>query len=132
MNSSTVRSSYLLDTHTFIWAMENSKRLSEDIKSVIANPKNKILVSVASIWEIVIKINLKKIKLVFDLEASISKANLVVLPIEISHVIKVQSLPNHHKDPFDRILVAQSQMENLTLISHDKNIWKYSVNVLKV
>lgn len=131
-NFSTVRNSFLLDTHTFIWAMENSKRLPNDIKSEIASPKNKIFVSVATIWEIVIKRNLKKIKLSFDLEASITKASLDVLPIEISHVLKVQRLPNHHKDPFDRVLVAQSQVENLTLISHDQKIWKYDIDVLKV
>lgn len=106
-------------------------RLPDDIKSEIKSPKNQIFVSVASIWEIVIKRNLKKIKLSFDLETSIAKASFVVLPIEMSHVLKVQKLPNYHKDPFDRILVAQSRIENLTLISHDQSIWKYDIDVLK-
>ena len=112
--------------------MENSRKLSDDIKSEIANPRNKIFVSVATIWEIVIKRNLKKIKLSFDLEASITEASLEILPIELSHVLNVQRLPNHHYDPFDRILVAQSQVENLALISHDQKIWKYDIDVLKV
>lgn len=111
--------------------MENSKRLSDDIKREITDPKNKIFVSVATVWEIVIKRNLKKIKLSFDIETSITNASLEVIPIEISHVLKVQKLPPHHNDPFDRILVAQSKVENLTLISHDQKIWKYDIDVLK-
>lgn len=127
-----MRNSFLLDTHTFIWAMEDSTRLSDNIKSEITNPKNKIFVSVATIWEIVIKRSLKKIKVSFNLAASIAKTNLEVIPIEISHALKVQELPSHHKDLFDRILVAQAQVEGLTLISHDQNIWRYSIDVLKV
>jgi len=125
-----VRNNFLLDTHIFVWAMEGSKLLPESIKNKIADPNNKIFVSVASIWEIVIKRHLKKIKIAFDIETSIEKAGIEVLAIEASHALETEKLPPHHKDPFDRMLVAQAIVEKLMIITEDGKIKKYDVSVL--
>lgn len=105
-NSFTVKNNLLLDTHIFIWAMENSKDLSEDFKNKIRDPKSKVFVSVVTVWEIVIKRNLKKIKVSFNLKSSIKKAGFEVLPVQISHALGIEKLPPVHKDPFDRMLIA--------------------------
>jgi len=110
--------------------MEGSKLLPESIKNKIADPNNKIFVSVASIWEIVIKRHLKKIKIAFDIETSIEKAGIEVLAIEASHALETEKLPPHHKDPFDRMLVAQAIVEKLMIITEDGKIKKYDVSVL--
>lgn len=116
---------YLLDTHVFIWAMEASQRLSQDIKDQITDPGNKVFISIATIWEIVIKRKIKKIKVKFDLAGSVEKADFHLLPIQISHVLNLDGLPLHHKDPFDRILIAQAKVEGLTLITSDQKFKKY-------
>lgn len=126
-----MKNSFLLDTHIFIWAMEDSKRLPQTIKSTITNSDNKIYISVATIWEISIKTAIKKMKLSFDIETSIQKTNLEVLPIQISHVLKTGKLPPHHSDPFDRIIIAQALTEKFTLITIDPKIKKYKVKILK-
>lgn len=122
---------YLLDTHVFIWAMEDNKRLQQEIKDTISSSKNKVFVSVSTIWEITIKKSLKKLKTPFDIEASIEKTGLQVIPIQITHALKIEKLPLHHKDPFDRILIAQAKVENLTLITADQKIWQYKLSLIK-
>ena len=124
-----MKNNFLLDTHVFIWAMEDNKLLPQGTKNKIADPNNKIFVSVASIWEIVIKRNLKKIKVNFDIESSIGKAGIEILAIEASHALETGKLPPHHKDPFDRMLVAQAIVEKLTIITTDEKIKKYDVSV---
>lgn len=121
---------FLLDTHFFIWAMEESPQLSSSIKKILIDPNNKIFISVASIWEIAIKKAAKKIKLAFDIEDSIQRARFEVVPINISHAIETEKLPNHHKDPFDRILITQAKIEKMTLMSKDPNIKKYQVKII--
>ena len=125
-----MRNNFLLDTHIFVWVMEGSKLLPESIKNKIADPHNKIFVSAVSIWEIVIKRNLKKIKIDFDIETSIGKAGIEVLAIEASHALEIEKLPPHHKDPFDRMLVAQAIVEKLMIITQYEKIKKYDVSVL--
>lgn len=110
--------------------MEASKLLPESIKNKIADPDNRIFVSVASIWEIAIKRNLKKIRVNFDIETSIKKADIQTLPIEIAHALETEKLPQYHRDPFDRILIAQAKVENLTLITNDSKIKKYTAKIL--
>jgi PIN domain nuclease of toxin-antitoxin system len=110
--------------------MEDSKNLSENIKIKIRNPESKIFVSVVTVWEIVIKRSLKKIKVSFDLKSSIKKAGFEVLPVQISHALRVEKLPIIHKDPFDRILISQAKVEYLTLITDDPKIKKYKIPTL--
>ena len=126
-----MKNNFLLDTHVFIWAMEESKRLSQDIKDKIINPRNKIFISVATVWEIVIKKAIKQIRLNFDIETSIRNAGFEVVPIKLPHALGVEKLPLHHRDPFDRVLISQAKAENLILITADRKIWKYRIKILK-
>lgn len=122
---------YLIDTHVFIWAMENKKRLAEDIKQEITNPDNTVFVSIATIWEIIIKSAKKKLKAPKDIKGDIQASNFQLLPIELEHVLEVRKLPDIHKDPFDRIIISQAKAENLTLITSDEKIWKYNIPLIK-
>src|SRR3989344_836107 len=108
---------FLIDTQIFIWSMEKNNRLSEKIFELLKNSQNSIFISVASIWEIIIKTGKKKLKSPKNIEEVINLAGFHILPIELDHVLAIKSLSNIHQDPFDRILIAQSQVENLTLIS---------------
>lgn len=122
---------YLIDTNIFIWWMEKSQRLSQNLYTLISDPKNKIFLSVASVWEIVIKRGKDKLKIPKDVEGDIRISKFNLLSINIKHVLGVGKLSLHHKDPFDRILISQAKAENLTLITSDQKIWKYSLKLLK-
>lgn len=122
---------YLIDTHIFIWAMENKKSLSESIKNEITDPNNTVFISVATVWEIIIKNAKKKLKAPKDIKGDIEASNFQLLPIGIEHVLEVKKLLNIHKDPFDRILIAQTKAEGLTLITSDAKIWKYKIPLVK-
>lgn len=111
--------------------MEENKKLPSDIKSIIDNPLNNIFVSVITPWEIVIKIKAKKLKVPKNFAGFIMNGIFKVMPIEISHVLGVGELPLHHKDPFDRILISQAKVENLTLITSDEKIRKYNIPLIK-
>ena len=126
-----MNSKYLLDTHIFIWWMEKNKRLQKNIYDIINNPRNSIFLSVASIWEIVLKRAKGKLKTTTNIERGLKKFGFVILPIEISHVLETEKLPNYHSDPFDRLIIAQSRIEKLMVISHDQKIWKYNIDLLK-
>ncbi len=116
---------YLLDTHVFIWWMEKNKRLPDKLMNLINDPQNEVYLSVVNVWEIVIKNAKGKLKSPKDIKGGIQKSSFVLLPIDINHVLEVEKLPDIHKDPFDRILIAQAKVENLTLITSDEKIWKY-------
>lgn len=126
------RNRFLLDTHVFIWAMEEDKYLSQGIRDKLIDPGNKIFVSTATVWEIVIKRSLKKLKANFDIASSIEEAGLDLLSIELPHVLGVGTLPLYHKDPFDRLLISQTKVENLTLMTADEKIWEYDLSLVKV
>ena len=121
---------FLIDTHFFIWSMDKTKNLSLQIKSLIEDPRNDIFISVASVWEMIIKRSLGKLKLPRDIERGIKSAGFKILAIEISHVLGVEKLPPHHKDPFDRLLVAQAKAVGLIILTDDSKIKKYNVAVL--
>lgn len=125
--------SFLIDTQIFIWGMEKSSSLSSEIKTLLQDPGNQIFLSVASVWEMVIKKSKGRLKTPKNIKESIKEAEFKLLPIEISHVLEVEKLPNYkdHKDPFDRILISQAKVENLTLITSDPQIWKYKISILK-
>ncbi len=124
---------YLLDTHAFIWWMEGGKKLSPKIKNILQDSSEDIFVSVASVWEIVIKKSKGRLKTPKDIAGGIREAGFKILSIEISHVLEVGelSLRKDHQDPFDRILIAQARAEKLTLVTSDPKIWKYKIPVLK-
>lgn len=119
---------YLLDTHAFIWWLEDSTELSATARKVISNPENRIFMSHASLWELAIKISIGR--LVFPLasiETELQQNGFEMLAIKTSHIICSATLPEHHRDPFDRMLVAQSQIENITLITFDKQVQAYDL-----
>jgi PIN domain nuclease of toxin-antitoxin system len=124
----------LLDTHTFLWWVTDDPQLSETVRAIITDANNLVFLSVASAWEIVIKVRTGKLVLPEPPEAYIPRRlasnQFQSLGIELAHVLQVSSLPDWHRDPFDRILIAQSQVERLPLLSLDRQISQYSVQVV--
>ncbi len=124
----------LLDTHTFLWWITNDPRLSERARQIMADPGNELLLSAASGWEIAIKARLGKLKLPDDLQGFVVeqlRINAVqVLPVQMAHALHVVALPDHHRDPFDRMLVAQGQLEDLAIVTDDPLIARYAITAL--
>jgi PIN domain nuclease of toxin-antitoxin system len=124
----------LLDTHAFLWAIREDERLSPRAREIFIAGRNELLLSVASVWEILLKVQVGKIRfeepVVGYLKRQIFKNNIRILPILMDHVAHLESLPLHHRDPFDRILVAQSMEGNLSLLSADPLMKRYSVPVI--
>lgn len=122
----------LLDTHTLLWWLDDEKRmLSEKAYKALANKRNTVFVSAASIWEICIKRSRRKLDAPNDLEKGIEYSRFHPLPIVFSHALMIETLPHHHNDPFDRILLAQAKSEDLTLVSRDTQMGLYGVPILK-
>lgn len=124
----------LLDTHAFLWWIADDQRLSQAARDAIANPDSEVLVSAASAWEIAIKAGIGRIALSESASRFVPKHlernGFVSLPIQLEHALAVEELPRYHKDPFDRLLVAQSQAERLTLVTDDPLIQRYNVQTL--
>ena len=124
----------LLDTHVFIWWDSEPARLSSQALALCQDRANTVLLSVASVWEMQIKLQLGKLKLSLPLAEVIESQerinNIEVLPIILAHVLALQNLPAHHKDPFDRLLIAQANAEGAVLISGDPILAKYPVKLL--
>lgn len=122
---------YLLDTHTLLWIITDDKQLSIKAKRYFLNKKNEIYLSMASLWEMAIKISLNKLKINQSLaefcKEHIIGSNINILDIKIEHLAKLESLKFNHQDPFDRMLVCQCARENMTIISKDKIFNKYSI-----
>ena len=122
---------YLLDTHIVLWWVDNPQLLSSEAQQIITNGRNRILVSVASAWEVAIKQNLGKLHAPLSVEEMIEKARFVSLPIQFTHIAQLAKLPPIHSDPFDRLLIAQAQIENLTLITRDEALFGYGVPTIR-
>jgi PIN domain nuclease of toxin-antitoxin system len=124
---------YLLDTHTFIWLTESDVRLSGNAAREIVNGNNKCFVSIASIWEIAIKSSNGKLLLKVPFPSITNlllKNNISILPIEFTHLQTLLNLNLFHKDPFDRIIIAQAITEDLTILTVDKDFSLYPVKCL--
>ena len=124
----------LLDTHIFIWWADQPEKLSHDALSALEDEANELLLSVASVWDMQIKIQLGKLNLsvpLRDLLKNQQETNdLTVLPVTLRHVLALDALPFHHKDPFDRLLIAQSIEEELTIGTADSQFSAYSIKLL--
>lgn len=119
---------FLLDTHVLIWALEGSKQLPTKARDLLLDAAHEHYVSTASVWELVIKIALRKLRLgrkLDELESGIETAGFKLLPVHIRHAVAVASLPNHHRDPFDRLLIAQCRVETLRLLTADTQLSSY-------
>ncbi len=124
----------LLDTHAFLWFVEGSNKLSQTANSLLTEANHELFLSIASIWEMQIKISIGKLKL----EASLSEVianqreinDVQILVVELEHIWQLDNLPLHHKDPFDRMLIAQAITENIPIMSIDSVFGKYSVQTI--
>jgi PIN domain nuclease of toxin-antitoxin system len=120
----------LLDTHVFLWAVTGSRLLNADVRRMI-EAAEEVYVSAASIWEVAIKARLGKIEAdPFELAAAIEASGFLELPVKAVHAAGVARLELHHNDPFDRLLIAQAQLENLTIVTSDMVFDAYDVKVL--
>ncbi len=123
----------LLDTHAFLWWITDSPHLSATARELIGNGKNEVFFSAASGWEIAIKARLGRLTLPGDPERFLAEqlaANAFqVLPVYLHHAMRVYSLPDHHRDPFDRLLVAQAEVEGMAIVSGDPQLARYPVPV---
>jgi PIN domain nuclease of toxin-antitoxin system len=122
----------LLDTHAFIWFINGDKQLPKNIQDLIKNLDNKCFISIASIWEIAIKLSIDRLSLKggFEEIARFIEANEIeILPITFEHTGRLLKLKYHHRDPFDRIIIAQGIEEGLTVITKDENFKFYRVKV---
>ncbi len=129
----TMIKKYLLDTHILIWWLADDSRLSQKVRDILENPDNFIFVSVVNAWEMSIKLKTdsnqlaqgKKLKLSIGLQECFLKTGFEVLPIKLEHAFAIKELSTIHKDPFDRMLIAQAISEECVLISADKKIGRY-------
>ncbi len=124
----------LLDTHTFIWMDAAPEKLPRQVTELLQNPEHNLLLSVVSVWEIQIKTQLGKLDIHNDLVKLVQEQQernrLIVLPVTLVHVLALGKLPLHHKDPFDRLLIAQAVSENAALLSHDSAFAAYPISLL--
>ena len=124
----------LLDTNIVLWALLGSTRVRADVRDIIRDPLNDVFVSIVSVWEMAIKVSSGKLPvpahLAAWLPARLAQDHYTLLDVKLQHVLQVEHLPWHHRDPFDRLLIAQAQMEGLTIITADAIFDRYSVAVL--
>ena len=124
----------LLDTHVFIWWHSEREKLSFQALKHCQNPKFELFLSIASLWEIQIKQQLGKLELQYPLREMVEMQKqtnqLKLLPIDFNHVLSLQTLPLHHKDPFDRLIIAQAFYENVTIISADQYFINYPIDII--
>ncbi len=124
----------LLDTHTFIWSYNEPLKLSAQVQAILQDQSNDLLLSMASLWEIQIKLQLGKLNFNLPLAQIIAEQQQInqlgILPITLTHVLALEGLPAHHKDPFDRLLITQANVEGAILVSNDAVFSKYSVKLV--
>ena len=123
----------LIDTHILIWHLQGDSQLSPERRQLVASPSDQAFISIASLWEIAIKLSKGKLaisKSISDVVAHIERSTSLLFAIATEHLIHVASLPFHHKDPFDRLIIAQSFVENIPILTADSNFSKYGVELL--
>ncbi len=122
----------LLDTHTFLWAVDDNPNLSQEARAAIIDGNNLVFVSAATAWEISIKKAIGKLTMPNGSYLEELKVHrFTLLDITTEHALAVENLPQHHKDPFDRLLIAQAQIEKFTLVTRDSRIKQYAVQIIK-
>ena len=123
----------LLDTHTFLWAISGDERLSRRAAEVFVGPSD-LWLSVASIWEVLIKVQIGKMPLPVPsgpyIVKKMAENRIGILAISLDHVLKVETLPMHHNDPFDRMLIAQSLEEHIPVVTSDRIFARYPVELI--
>ncbi len=122
----------LLDTNALIWSMARRERIPATALEAIEDRSNNVFVSVVSAWEIEIKAAKGKLELPTDLDSAFAAQSFVHLPVTMKHAYAVETLPPHHRDPFDRMIIAQAHLEGMTLVTSDTEIPRYPVAVLSI
>jgi len=124
---------FLIDTHILLWYLEGDKALSAERRELIEDLSNEVFISIASLWEMAIKVSLNKLTysyLLNEIINNLESHNIYILPISPEHAVEVSTLPFHHRDPFDRMIVAQSRIEDLPVVTNDKAFFAYDVEVI--
>lgn len=126
----------LLDTHVWLWLIGDADRLTPESRAVLASPDTELFLSVAAVWEIAIKTSAGKLRYVgqpaVQLPLHITRSGVMPLGISVDHALAAAALPMHHRDPFDRMMIAQAQAEELTLATADERFNAYDVRLLNV
>lgn len=120
----------LLDTHALVWAITEPERIAPEALELIESSENEVFASVVSPWELAIKLSRRRIKLPAVFHETLRDGEFSLLPVAIRHAEAIAELPHHHRDPFDRMLIAQAQVEGLTLVTSDREIRRYPVSIL--
>jgi PIN domain nuclease of toxin-antitoxin system len=123
----------LLDTHTLLWFLEGNSQLSTNAINLIKDTENKRYISIASLWEASIKININKLSLKILpslLEEYLTENDINILPISLNHLGVLETLPLHHRDPFDRLIISQAIANGLTVITKDDSFKQYGINII--
>ena len=124
----------LLDTHVWLWSLADPGRLSKEAKRILGSRRNAIHLSAASAWEMAIKVSIGKLDLPEPVETYVptrmARQGITPLPVTHAHALKVSTLPPHHRDPFDRLLVAQAMVERLSLLTADPVFARYGINLI--
>jgi PIN domain nuclease of toxin-antitoxin system len=123
---------YLLDSHVFLWYDEGNEKLKPQFTELLDNPEHELYLSAASLWELAIKRTLGRLKRETSFSSSARRLGIQVLPVTSQHAEEIEQLPRLHGDPFDHMLVAQSRIEGLVLVTHDRQMQEYDVAVLRV
>lgn len=125
----------LIDTHVLLWVLSDPEQLAQDCREALVDEHNEVFVSAASVWEVAIKHHLGRLRLPGPLAswlpAAIADAGISMLDTTAEHACATDRLPDHHRDPFDRMLVAQARVERMRLVTRDKTIAKYPVETLR-
>jgi len=124
----------LLDTHVFLWLRNEPEKVSKTVLDAYQNSENSIFLSLVSVWEMQIKQQLGKLQLAISLADMVQEQctnnDLGIIPIDLHHILGVEQLPFHHKDPFDRLLISQAKIEKLILASSDSRFAQYNIDLL--
>lgn len=119
---------YLIDTHILIWAMEGDSRLSPKYRSIVADGSS-LYVSIVTLWEMAIKRSLGKLDIKLEVLAALAEYDIEILPLKTMHIGVIEHLPHHHRDPFDRMLIAQAMREKLDMLTADRNFSLYDITI---
>jgi PIN domain nuclease of toxin-antitoxin system len=120
----------LLDTNALLWALSDPDRLGKSAAEAIREPANDVFASVVNAWEIGVKRAKGRMRGELDLEPMLERHDFKVLPVTMAHALAIESLPPQHHDPFDRMLIAQTQVEGLVLVTSDHKMLRYEIAVL--
>jgi PIN domain nuclease of toxin-antitoxin system len=120
----------LLDTHTFLWWLSAPEKLTQHAAAAIADRANEVQVSVITLWEIAIKRVIGKLQAPIDLKTDVARVGFQLLPLTVDHIAATEQLPLHHRDPFDRMLIAQAQVEGAMLVTRDPQFTPYNLPLI--